>query len=56
MNTHSHTDKGKARLSVWPVYLAEVAIALACGVIVPFVLVGGEYGWQCCVRGDGGAE
>ena len=46
MNTLSDTDESRARPSVWPVYLAIVAITLACGVIVPFVLVGGEYGWQ----------
>jgi len=46
MNTLSDTDEDRARPSVWPVYVAMVAITLACGVILPFMPIGGKYGWQ----------
>ncbi len=40
MNTHSDTDEGKPRPSVWPVYVASgiIAVVGALGVLVCFVI------------------
>ena len=46
MNTLSDTDERKARLSVWPVYVAAVAVACACGQFLFIFAYSGEYGWE----------